>query len=64
MHYLGTVVELHREPEKPQLIIEHREANATIGGQAMLELQIKGYPKPKVKLTKEGRQIEASSKYK
>lgn len=58
------MVELHREPEKPALVIENRVANATIGGQAMLELQIKGYPKPKVKLTKEGKEIEASSKYK
>ncbi|XP_063930937.1 obscurin isoform X4 [Zophobas morio] len=60
----GTVNQLVREPEKPQLIIEKREPVVTAGGSAMLELQVKGYPKPQVKWTHEGKPIEAGGKYK
>ncbi|XP_022920655.2 obscurin isoform X3 [Onthophagus taurus] len=60
----GQIVELHREPEKPSLVIEHREALAVAGGQAMLELQVKGFPKPKVKLSHEGKPVEAGNKVK
>ncbi|KAF9803386.1 hypothetical protein SFRURICE_007232 [Spodoptera frugiperda] len=44
----GAVHELHREPEKPSLVIEHREAIVSAGASAMLELVCKGYPKPNV----------------
>ncbi|KAL1518226.1 hypothetical protein ABEB36_001883 [Hypothenemus hampei] len=60
----GTVNQLFREPEKPRLIIEKREPIVTAGNQAMLELQVKGYPKPVVKFEHDGKQIEASTKYK
>ncbi|XP_050295068.1 obscurin-like isoform X13 [Anthonomus grandis grandis] len=60
----GTVNQLFREPEKPQLIIEKRDPIVTAGNQAMLELQVKGYPKPQVKFTHEGKPIEAGTKYK
>lgn len=61
---IGTVNQLFREPEKPQLIIEKREAIVNAGSSAMLELQVKGFPKPKVKWTHEGKPIEPSGKYK
>lgn len=61
---LGTVNQLFREPEKPKLILEKKEAIVTAGGSAMLELQVKGYPKPKVTWTHEGKPIEPSGKYK
>lgn len=60
----GAVQQLIREPEKPQLIIEHKEASASIGGTAMIELQYKGYPAPKIEWKHDGELIEASSKYK
>lgn len=60
----GSVQQLLREPEKPQLIIEHKEASASIGGTAMIELQYKGYPAPTVEWKHEGETIETSSKYK
>lgn len=60
----GAIQELLREPEKPQLIIEHKEASASIGGTVMIELQCKGYPKPKIEMKYDGVTIEASSKYK
>ncbi|RZB39359.1 muscle M-line assembly protein unc-89-like [Asbolus verrucosus] len=60
----GTINQLAREPEKPQLIVEKREPIATVGGSAMIELQVKGYPKPQIKWTHEGKPIEAGGKYK
>lgn len=60
----GAVQQLLREPEKPTLVIEHKEASAGIGGTAMLELQYKGYPKPEVIWKHDGETIEAGGKYK
>jgi hypothetical protein len=60
----GTVNQLAREPEKPQLIIEKRDPVVAAGGSAMIELQVKGYPKPQVKWSHEGKPIEAGGKYK
>ena len=60
----GAVQQLLREPEKPTLIIEYKEASAGINGTAMLELQYKGYPKPEVVWKHEGEVIEAGGKYK
>lgn len=60
----GAIQTLYREPEKPHLVIEHKEANASIGGTAMLELQCKGFPKPAVQWKHEGEVIEPNNKYK
>lgn len=60
----GTVNQLNREPEKPQLVVEKKEAVVTAGSSAMMELQVKGFPKPQVKWTHEGKPIEPSGKYK
>ncbi|KAJ8950645.1 hypothetical protein NQ318_010845 [Aromia moschata] len=60
----GTVNQLFREPEKPHLVIVKKDPIVTAGGSAMLELQVKGYPKPNVKWTRDGKSIEAGSKYK
>ncbi|XP_045464007.1 obscurin isoform X4 [Harmonia axyridis] len=60
----GTINQIFREPEKPKLVIEKRDPIVTAGGSAMLELQVKGYPKPNVKFTHNNKTIEAGSKYK
>ncbi|KAL3285162.1 hypothetical protein HHI36_019282 [Cryptolaemus montrouzieri] len=60
----GTINQIFREPEKPKLIIEKRDPIVTAGGSAMLELQVKGYPKPNVKFTHNNKAIEAGGKYK
>ncbi|GAB0092620.1 Obscurin [Sergentomyia squamirostris] len=60
----GAVQQLLREPEKPQLIIEHREPVASIGGSAMLELQCKGFPKPEILWKHDGKVVEPGGKYK
>ncbi|XP_053962910.1 obscurin isoform X2 [Anastrepha ludens] len=60
----GAIQTLNREPEKPSLIIDHREANASLGGTAILELQCKGFPKPGVQWKHEGEVIEVGEKHK
>lgn len=53
-----------REPEKPSLVIENREALATAGSSAMLELVCKGYPQPEIIWKKDGKAIELGTKFK
>ncbi|XP_050346638.1 obscurin isoform X5 [Nymphalis io] len=60
----GAVNFLHREPQKPQLVIEHREAIVSSGGSAMLELVCKGYPKPTVVFKHDGKVVEADTRHK
>uniref|UniRef100_A0A2A4JMB9 Hemolin n=1 Tax=Heliothis virescens TaxID=7102 RepID=A0A2A4JMB9_HELVI len=60
----GAVHELHREPEKPTLVIEHREAIVSAGASAMLELVCKGFPKPNVVFKHNGKDVEADTRHK
>ncbi|XP_023945004.2 obscurin isoform X3 [Bicyclus anynana] len=60
----GAVNFLHREPQKPELVIEHKEAIVSCGGSAMLELVCKGYPKPSVVFKHDGKVIEADTRHK
>ncbi|XP_047025271.1 obscurin isoform X5 [Helicoverpa zea] len=60
----GAVHELHREPEKPTLVIEHREAIVSAGASAMLELTCKGFPKPTVVFKHNGKDVEADTRHK
>ncbi|KAB0792164.1 hypothetical protein PPYR_14123 [Photinus pyralis] len=60
----GVLNQLAREPEKPQLVMEKREAIVQAGGSAMLELQVKGYPKPNVLWKHDGVPLSPTGKYK
>ncbi|XP_064554448.1 obscurin isoform X2 [Drosophila montana] len=60
----GAIQTLNREPEKPSLVIEHREANTSLGASAILELQCKGFPKPAVLWKHEGEIIEVDERHK
>jgi hypothetical protein len=46
---LGSVNQLAREPEVPKISAESKTTEVGIGGSAMLELKVEGYPKPDVK---------------
>lgn len=56
--------QLLKDPEKPKLGSESRHSEVSAGGSAMLELQIRGYPKPDIKWTKDGKDIVAGGRYK
>ncbi|XP_043515960.1 obscurin isoform X5 [Frieseomelitta varia] len=60
----GAVHQLLKEPEKPKLCSESRHSEVSAGGSAMLELQIRGYPKPDIKWSKDGEEIVAGGRYK
>lgn len=60
----GAIQTLYREPEKPTLVIEHREANTHVGGTAILELQCKGFPKPAVQVKHDGTVVEMDERHK
>lgn len=53
-----------REPTKPELITEVINSEVVAGGSAMLELQVKGFPKPIVTWTHDGKVIEPGGRYK
>ncbi|XP_043471830.1 obscurin isoform X6 [Leptopilina heterotoma] len=60
----GTVRQLLKEPAKPALQSESRHSECSVGGSAMLDLQVKGYPKPDIKWTKNGEEIVAGGRIK
>ncbi|XP_076762738.1 obscurin isoform X1 [Xylocopa sonorina] len=60
----GAVHQLLKDPEQPKLRSETRHSEVSAGGSAMLELQIRGYPKPDIKWTKDGEEIVAGGRYK
>ncbi|XP_058464862.1 obscurin isoform X3 [Malaya genurostris] len=60
----GQVNQLTQEPTKPHLILESKDALARIGGKALLELKVHGYPKPELVWRHEGTIIEATDRFK
>uniref|UniRef100_A0AAG5DF48 Muscle M-line assembly protein unc-89 n=1 Tax=Anopheles atroparvus TaxID=41427 RepID=A0AAG5DF48_ANOAO len=60
----GQVNQLIQEPSKPHLEVEAQDALARIGGKALLEMKVKGYPKPEIVWRHEGTIIEPGGRYK
>ncbi|XP_035730756.1 obscurin-like isoform X5 [Vespa mandarinia] len=60
----GAVNQLLRDPEKPKLESESKQSEVSAGGSAMLDLQVKGYPKPDITWTKDGKEIVAGGRIK
>ncbi|XP_069669104.1 obscurin isoform X4 [Periplaneta americana] len=58
----GSVNQLAREPEIPKISAESKSTEVNVGGSAMLELKVQGYPKPEVKWTKDGKAVEAGGR--
>lgn len=60
----GAINQLLKDPEKPKLQTEFKQSEVSAGGSAMLDLQVKGYPKPDIKWTKDGQEIVAGGRFK
>lgn len=60
----GSVNQLMKDPAKPSLGSESKQSEVNAGGSAMLDLQVKGYPKPDIKWTKDGQEIIAGGRIK
>lgn len=62
--FIGTVSQLARDPEKPTLSTEARISEASIGGTAMLEAKVLGFPKPDVRWFHDGNEVKATGRLK
>lgn len=60
----GQVNQLQQEPTKPHLEVTSKDALARIGGKAMLEMKVHGYPKPELVWRHEGAIIEPQGRFK
>nr|CAD7572365.1 unnamed protein product [Timema californicum] len=58
----GSINQLQREPVAPKVMVETEATEVSIGGSAMLELKVQGYPKPEVKWSKDGKDVEAGGR--
>lgn len=53
---------LFQEPEPPKILTALGDTDTSAGGSAMLELKMKGYPRPQMKWTKDGQPVVASDR--
>lgn len=60
----GSVNQLAKDPMKPTLETEFKQSEVNAGGSAMLDLQVKGFPKPDIKWEKDGEEILAGGRIK
>ncbi|XP_053597033.1 obscurin isoform X2 [Microplitis demolitor] len=60
----GNVKQLMKDPCKPALGSESRQSEVSAGGSAMLDLQVRGFPKPDIKWSKDGKEIVAGGRIK
>ncbi|XP_044021283.1 obscurin isoform X3 [Aphidius gifuensis] len=60
----GNVNQLMKEPSKPILGSESKQSEVNAGGSAMLDFQVKGFPKPDIHWSKDGKEILAGGRIK
>jgi len=60
----GTVSQMLKNPEPPKILAQLTAAETSAGGTAMMELKMKGYPRPNIKWTKDGKPLEAGDRHK
>ncbi|XP_049949485.1 obscurin isoform X3 [Schistocerca serialis cubense] len=58
----GSVNQLLKEPEAPKIVTETKATEVSVGGSAMLELKINGFPKPDVKWYKDNKEVTAGGR--
>jgi len=60
----GSVTQMLKAPEPPKILAQLTPAETSAGGSAMMELKMKGYPRPNIKWTKDGQPLQASDRHK
>ena len=55
----GGITQLLKEPEPPKILAALGDTDTSVGGSAMLELKMRGYPRPNIKWTKDGQPVTA-----
>ena len=53
-----------KAPEPPKILAQLSSAESSPGGSAMMKLKMKGYPRPNIKWTKDGKPLEAGDRHK
>ena len=62
--YTNMILFSTQEPEPPKILNALADTDTSVGGSAMLELKMKGYPRPQMKWTKDGQAITAGDRFK
>ena len=57
----GGVTQLLKEPEPPKILAALGDVDSSVGGSAMLELKMRGYPRPNIKWNKDGKPLVVDS---
>ncbi|KAG0722240.1 Obscurin [Chionoecetes opilio] len=60
----GSINRLFRDPEPPSIKEEMTNTQVSVGGSAMLECKVGGYPKPELKWSKNGLDLETGGRLK
>jgi len=60
----GSVTQMLKEPEPPKILAQLSPAETSPGGSAMMELKMKGYPRPNIRWTKDGQPLAAGDRHK
>jgi serine/threonine protein kinase len=60
----GTVSQMLKAPEPPKILANLSSAETSPGGSAMMELKMKGYPRPNIRWTKDGKPLAAGDRHK
>uniref|UniRef100_A0A8D8TG74 Muscle M-line assembly protein unc-89 n=1 Tax=Cacopsylla melanoneura TaxID=428564 RepID=A0A8D8TG74_9HEMI len=60
----GSVNQLAREPAAPKMSAESKTFESSLGSTAMMEFTCEGYPKPYLKIEKDGKDVEIGNKTK
>ena len=53
-----------QEPEPPKILAALGDLDTSVGGSAMLEFKMRGYPRPNMKWTKDGQPVLAGDRHK
>ena len=60
----GSVTQMLKAPEPPKILAQLSPAETSPGSSAMLELKMKGYPRPNIRWTKDGQPLLAGDRHK
>jgi len=60
----GSVTQMLKAPEPPKILAQLTSAETSPGGSAMMELKMKGYPRPNIRWTKDGQPLAAGDRHK
>ncbi|KAK7869432.1 hypothetical protein R5R35_008161 [Gryllus longicercus] len=58
----GSVNQLMKEPEVPKIVTDTKSTEVSLGGSAMMELKVGGFPRPDIKWFKDGKEVQTGGR--